>query len=274
MTRCCAVSDSWTRFARRARSSHALRGNTWAAYQCYGDPDWRLRRNAGDAQTPHKPFTEEFSEVGSVPGLVLALETLAVRSRYQKAPAPEQQARIRHLESRFATRWGDVGEVVYAFGSAWSEAGSKSDAVEWYRRALAANDGSTPIKAAEQLGNLRVRLAWEKVDAKRKKGEALQDTLLTSARDEIRKHLAFLEQVTDLQPTIERSSLCGSAWKRIAMIETLGKRKSEEDHAIGKMRDHYRAAEDLARRSRDPGLFYPALNSLCAELALRAGVTG
>ena len=25
------------------------RSNTWGAYQCYGDPDWKLVRDAGDA---------------------------------------------------------------------------------------------------------------------------------------------------------------------------------------------------------------------------------
>ena len=34
-----------------ARSAaHAMGGNTWAAYQCYGDPDWIFRR--GGAEPP------------------------------------------------------------------------------------------------------------------------------------------------------------------------------------------------------------------------------
>ncbi len=38
-----AVADART-------AAHAQGGNTWGAYQCYGDPDWSFRRGVGDAQ--------------------------------------------------------------------------------------------------------------------------------------------------------------------------------------------------------------------------------
>ena len=50
-----------------------------------------------------------------------------------------------------------------AFGKAWTQAGDKDNAVVWYQKALAANDGTVSIKAVEQLHNLQVRLAWETV---------------------------------------------------------------------------------------------------------------
>jgi len=33
-------------------AAYALGGNTWAAYQCYGDPDWQFRWETADAQRP------------------------------------------------------------------------------------------------------------------------------------------------------------------------------------------------------------------------------
>jgi hypothetical protein len=80
----------------------ALGGNTWAAYQCYGDPDWCFVRDAPDAQRPRTSFVDEFAGVASSKSLVLALESLAVKSKFQKAPAAEQQGKIRYLEARFA----------------------------------------------------------------------------------------------------------------------------------------------------------------------------
>ena len=50
-------------------------GNTWAAYQCYGDPDWTFRREAGWKKKSSEAPADEFDDVGSVPSLELALQT-------------------------------------------------------------------------------------------------------------------------------------------------------------------------------------------------------
>ncbi len=136
-------------------------GNTWAAYQCYGDPDWTFSPDAPDAQRPGTSLADEFAGVASSKGLLLALESLAVKSKFQRVPSLEQQARIRHLEAKFAPRWGHIGEIAEGFGRAWDEAGDRAPAIKWYTRALCANDGTASLKAVEQLGNLRARQAWE-----------------------------------------------------------------------------------------------------------------
>ena len=53
-------------------------GNTWAAYQCYGDPDWIFRRDAADAQGVASPLNE-FAGIASSIGLENALETLLTK---------------------------------------------------------------------------------------------------------------------------------------------------------------------------------------------------
>src|SRR5206468_2637428 len=126
-----------------------LGGNTWAAYQCYGDPDWRFAAGVSDAQHPMASIADEFAGVAASKSLVLALESLAVKSKFQKAPPKQQQAKIRHLEARFAGRWGKIGEVAEGFGRAWAEAGEVPAAIEWYQRALDANDGTASLKVIE-----------------------------------------------------------------------------------------------------------------------------
>ena len=71
--------------AEARAAAYAEGGNTWAAYQCYGDPDWVFRRAASDAQQPVASLGDEFSAVASPVALALALESLAIKSRYQKA---------------------------------------------------------------------------------------------------------------------------------------------------------------------------------------------
>ncbi|HEY2815736.1 MAG TPA: CHAT domain-containing protein [Casimicrobiaceae bacterium] len=277
--------------------------NTWAAYQCYGDPDWRFRSGVSDAQRPTTSIADEFAGVAASKSLVLALESLAVKSKFQKAPPAQQQAKIRHLEALFAARWGDIGEVAEGFGRAWAETDDFPTAIKWYERALNANDGTASLKAVEQLGNLRAKNAWAMVrkaffervppretlskgkNAKKTRGRASgtggksdrarktgQDVAaLKSARDEIAAALRLLERAADLQPTIERESLCGSAWKRLAMIEAAASNPRDEAAAIENMKRSYQRAEKIARDTRDDGLFYPALNRMAAELIVDAG---
>ncbi len=258
-----------------ARSAaHAMGGNTWAAYQCYGDPDWIFRRGVGDAQHPAPPLADEFGGISSAPALALALESLAIKSRYQKASRETQRPKIRHLEERFAPLWGGMGAVAESFGLAWAETKATAEAIDWYRKALAANDGSASIKAAEQLGNLRARLALEVVQRAHKQDGGASRAQLEQARSEIKAALATLEGLTQLQPSIERQNLCGSAWKRLALVEAIAKRPSEERTAISNMKAAYARAEALARETNFAALFYPALNRMAAELIVDAGKPG
>ncbi|HYQ99385.1 MAG TPA: CHAT domain-containing protein [Casimicrobiaceae bacterium] len=269
-------------------------GNTWAAYQCYGDPDWIFAPEAADAQRPRASFADEFAGIASSQGLLLALQSLAVKSKYQRVPAQEQQARIRHLEARFASRWGDIGAIAEAFGDAWDEAGDRAPAIAWLTRALGANDGTASLEAVTKLGNLRARRAWEAAAqaaqpspiqrGPRKRGKAptasraattrARDAAFRAARAEISGALALLEQLTNLRPSIERESLCGSAWKRMALLEALAKRPDAEAAAIVNMKLRYGNAEKLARAGNDPQLFYPALNRMAAELIVDAARRG
>ena len=95
--------------------------------------------------------------------LALALETLAVQSTTQGAAPESQREKIRYLEARFDGEWGGMGAVAEAFGVAWAAARDIERALHWYRRAVAANDGSASVKANEQLANLGARQAWTRL---------------------------------------------------------------------------------------------------------------
>jgi hypothetical protein len=264
--------------AARAEAKKSA-GNTWAAYQCYGDPDWTFSRKPADAQAPAKQ-RDEFADIASIDDLVVALTTLSVRSDFWKAPQDRQIEKISHLEKRFGERWKQTGAVAEAFGKAYVATKQTAAAIKWYERGLAANDGTASIKVAEQLGNLRARLAWETLESAVRSantngaGSSLEAAIET-ARNEIGEAQKLLDSLTNaVQPSIERQSLRGSAWKRIALVERLAGRPQQEADAIQKMHDCYLAAEKLARDSNDSSLFYPAMNRMAAEIIIHSGKAG
>lgn len=244
--------------AEAREAAHGLGGNTWAAYQCYGDPDWYFRREGSDPQRPVASASDEFAFIASPIGLKLALETLAVRSEYQRADPASQQEKIRSLDKRFAGPWGQQGDVAESFAAAWAAAGAIEQAIEWYQRALRAEDGKASIKATEQLGNLQVRHAWYGVSTGRLSAD--------DAREEIARTITLFEKLLAIHPTMERESLIASAFKRLAMIERNCGRDAEAREALVGMQNHYARAAELGRD--EPQVFYDVLNCMAADLVL------
>ncbi|HEY4958480.1 MAG TPA: CHAT domain-containing protein, partial [Caldimonas sp.] len=188
-------------------------GNTWSAYQCYGDPGWTWQRDVGDAQRAPAQAADEFAGVSSPPALTLALETISIRLRFggddperRRSVEQAQRDKISFLEAKFAPLWGRMGAVAEAFGLAFADARAVDKAIEWYRGAVSADDGSASFKAAEELGNQLAR-----------RGESRSDP--AAARKDIDEAIARLQKLVEIQPTSEREALLGSAYKRLVMVE-------------------------------------------------------
>lgn len=166
--------------ARRATYEANRQSNTWAAYQCYGDPNWSFlkRTDTDGAAAGVDPAT-----LASPRGLRRELERIAITTGSDGADVSANLDALRRLEERFGPKWGDRGDVAHAFGKAWFENGAVAEADRWLEKAVIAADASSSIRAAEQLANARSRKAWESVEkAQRRMEEAEQ--LRRSSREE------------------------------------------------------------------------------------------
>jgi hypothetical protein len=297
--------------AEAREAIYSTEDNTWAAYQCYGDPDWVFRRNT-EADAPAAPLSDEFANIASATGLKLALEAIVVRTTFQKYDPKTQLERIRILEERFAARWGKIGSVAELFGNAHASAHDAAGAIRWYQLAVDAEDATASVKAAEQLADVRVRSAWEVVKSKQDHLQRVTLRLkaahgrtpearkartdanravraartavgksLSSGRKSIKEAMTLIEKLIAVNPTTERESIYGAAYKRMALIESAAGHAKAERQAIQAMQYHYYEAvkiaglndtpERAAKRHDRSGFFYPALNYLAAELVLNGG---
>lgn len=249
--------------AAAREKAHACGGNTWAAYQCYGDPDWQFRPATGDAQSPTPSLGQEFAAIASALSLILALDQIAVESEYQGKPSDVQAGRLRYLEATFG-QYRDRGDVAEAFGNAWSKSGRFAEAIAWYERARRAQDGTGSLAAIEQLANLRLRQAWNGI----KDDPAPSVVALDQARKGIADAMTLLDTLLALAPTYERESIYGSGFKRLAMVEAKAGRAIEDQNAVEQMWKHYGSAETIARATQARPFFYPAMNRVAAQLTL------
>lgn len=234
--------------------------NTWAAYQCYGDPDWSFLTIQAEADEPGAvaQVTSAVTQVTSADALVLILQQLVVDCRYGSRPSTELLPELERIDRDHGKRWQSVGAVAAAFGAAYAELKDFDRATDWYQRAIAASDGGAAISAIEQLGNLRAR-----------RGEALDDP--QAGRAEIEEGLKLLRQLGSVAMTVERGALLGSAYKRLAQLARRAHRPDEERAALKRAAAAYADAERVARASGDDELSYPALNRIAIEVVLGAG---
>jgi hypothetical protein len=287
--------------AREAAYGQSPQSNTWAAYQCYGDPDWVFRRKAADANQFTVPSVEDFSGVASPTSLKIALERIIVRTRFQGADPVEQHDNLQELEKRFGERWGKSGSVAELFGEAFVEVGAVESGMHWYDRAVAAPDGKASMKAAEQLANVRGRLGWEIVDKAQRHCDEMKKRLDSTpktpkaraaarrafadaekklrgssrtARQLVRDSLGLLRKLTAVDTTMERESLAGSAYKRQALIDAAAGTRRQVEQDLRQMKASYQRARDIGRKSGATDLYYPESNCLVADVALNAGRRG
>jgi hypothetical protein len=291
------VAVGEARAAARERSPHL---NTWAAYQCYGDPDWVFRGRASDPNQATAPLVEDFTGIGSATALKLALKRIVVRTKYQGADVAEQLRHLAQLDKLFGSKWGGSGDVAELFGEAFVEAGDVEAGMGYYETAVAAPNARGSIKAAEQLANVRGRLGWEIVDKAardlddRKKGEKAAGTpkaraaarrarldaehtlrkAITRADRLIAQSLDLLTRLITIDQTMERASLMGSAYKRRALVDGAAGRRARVHQALRQMRAAYLAAQKIGDKSGATDVYYPIANRLTADVALHAGTSG
>ena len=242
--------------------------NTWGAYQCYGDPGFRLVRDGGGVDRPPPPAFYAPSElVTELSNLVEATRMVSQRGeRDEGVVARELRGQIDTLLARVppaaCDAWLARADVCAALGFAYGEGHIFDAAVQWLDRALRSRSGDCPVRAAEQCANYQVRLAAEAWLALRAHGDdaaALQVRRVELA-GRIEQALAELDVINARAPTVERFVLLGAAAKRLAWVQA-GRARVE---ALLRMAQYYREAVD-----RDADDAYAFANWAVACLLLR-----
>ncbi|HEX2064018.1 MAG TPA: CHAT domain-containing protein [Acidimicrobiales bacterium] len=235
-----AYGDAVKHARRAACKADGGASNTWAAYQCYGDPAFRLGARGAAALPSIDPVSED--------ELVRALEDVAVRAGDPGADTTRLEQQVRDLESALPPGWGR-GHVLAAFGAAYAELGRFDDAVRLYRGALSAEDGTVELRAVEQLANLEVRYATA---LHRQAGGGAGDEDHARAQALFEESEDRLKHLRGLAETAERNALLAAHYKRWALA-------GQREH-LSQAIDHYLKA----------GKTYTKLNAL--QLATVSGI--
>ena len=244
--------------------------NTWGAYQCYGDPSYRLRGQAG-VSTPRaqRPFYAPSELVVALENHVQWVQMQVQRHGDDAEALADMRDGIAAILGRvpqsLSERWLGRADVAAALGFAWGETGAFAEAVDWLNRALGYDVGDCPVRAVEQCANFKVRLAgqaWAALRASSSADEVRRAELVTR----IEEAISELDLICRRAPTEERYTLLGSACKRLAWLHAAEGPRLE---ALINMGNYYRLAMEAAGKGRS---IYGFTNWALAEvLAITLG---
>ncbi len=247
------ASDKFGEAVRAAREETFDRHgatNTWGAYQCYGDPGFRLRPRKGPKRAEPRPKYLSPAQV------VMDLENLANQVRMGGGSVEEVEAIVQAVKDKNAA-WLDLPETAAALGLAYGELGRLQQAIHHLDAAMVREKAEFPMRALEQRANFAG--GWA-VELKRGSVDA---TGGESPDDLIRKAISDLEVLVSFGKTAERLSLLGRAHKRRAWI-TEG---TERRDALAKMAAFYKEAHEMSCDEKRNRLdTCPLLNWLTAEV--------
>ena len=248
------------------RETYRLHGdtNTWAAYQCYGNPAYELGKGyvISDIYVDiEEAILEvnnlfEIAKTASAQGIDvirLALENLRDKIKQQNQ------------------RWLDDPRLLEALGQAFAEVFLLEEAAMFFDHAIKNSKSTASIKAIEQSANCHIRLAIQMLER--------DPRLYSKSKAEIEDQINTLTSLmTTLEVTPQRLLMVGSAYKRLALIASR-KPSNVCNVALEKMEDYYYQAWELTKRiarGNTPIDPYPLTNALIARIVrlVRLGDAG
>lgn len=258
--------DTFGRAVREARLAcyrAAPFSNTWAAYQCYGDPNFRLTLPGVE---PGAADTRAVEHLASPREAVELLDDF-VEGRRAGEGRKDDAKRLRAIEKSLPAAWLERGDVLAALARGCGEIGDFTQATELYQAATRSNAGPVSLESMKEFANQMVRGAWKDFKAgKIKRAEALK--AVTEA-------IRLLEGLLAIGETHERRTLLASAYKRRAALVMGDEDKREAlqsmlKHADTASRSAARAMKSSGDQAAARGAFLYAENlRLVAQYLLR-----
>ncbi|HJR77188.1 MAG TPA: CHAT domain-containing protein [Nitrospiraceae bacterium] len=297
-----AVFGDAVKAARQATYEAYPQSNTWGAYQCYGDPAFRLMPNEGV-----EDGTEGKITFASPVEAVAELDNIAARL-CAKAGEDQQKERAQLTATMKAItekRWLKDGRLCLAAARAYRDTGLFNHALHYYRRALAVDPSAVGMVDIEQIANLLSRRAVLRYESPaaiagmpRKAGVPRNEQARRRGRSVGAPSFRDIDKAIDLinwlmerpdwlrerhvggkadEPpgrqqrdtsgrTVERLCLLGSAYKRMAWVSP------RATMALKQMSKSYHEAYELSIRRAKPDL-YPLLNATAADMILAWAAT-
>jgi len=177
--------------------------NTWAAYQCYGDPYYKIVDTV-DVQKAKSYLISEQADI-DLQNLLSKLEMGNFSDEDALKELDAISAEVDHKELR-QPQITELEAAVYIALNLFN------DAIEKFKSLLASEDSSYSLKSLEQYLNIRAKALFREIEQDRPvSADLLKD---------FNRLISDLKAMISIAPSAERYNLLGSLHKRQATIAT------------------------------------------------------
>jgi tetratricopeptide (TPR) repeat protein len=249
--------------ARKKTCKEHRATNTWGAYQCYGNPGFRLNNQIGgrwgDGQGLYsrREYRDQLKSIAQMPDV--------------ERPDRNQKLRRQLVEMRknISPQMLD-GEVLTDFGDAWYALGDFNQTIRFYREAIEKEDAKVSIRGVERLANFECRYAEKLL----RQTNPVSDNAKLSTRtktpvkeefdpnDLLREAERRLDWLLTLDKTPERLALKGRIYKTKALLASAN--KNERLAHLKTAKNFYKAGYDESNGTN----FYLCLNLIACRLLI------
>ncbi|OQX09417.1 MAG: hypothetical protein BWK73_22875 [Thiothrix lacustris] len=247
-----------TLLARRETWQQYPQSNTWGAYQCYGDPDYKLLSRQPDSNADDKTldswrFVAEVEVVAELQNLIHAADTA------QPGDIEWLKARLPQLHRAIPAEWLAHADILYALGRAYGKLDMFVPALDAYQAALDSPQADYPVILLEDKVSLQtsLALAWAQGRV-----EAPETRLATSPAALMADSFKTLQLLDGLGNSLQRFEEVGKFWKRSALMVT----GEERANALREMEQAYRRAHEFAVQETHAVAGYPLINWLTCKV--------
>ncbi|MEM8644602.1 MAG: CHAT domain-containing protein, partial [Pseudomonadota bacterium] len=248
--------------------------NTWGAYQCYGDPEYRFDERGMFASEGRHSRT--FYSVEHARKAALNIQSDLA------SPLRERRSLLSELDTLRETAlpdWLEDASWCEDMGRAYAQLDVYSVAIDLLERAKANHRASMTVNALELLEQLKVRsatYAWTQAehaanratDAEREEAEQAASDRKEEQRKTVATALENLDALDTLLGSINqrREVLKGTVCKRKVLTIAKG---APRQSALREMIGYYKSAKDLAAKNEPNRLLaHPTYNWLSGHVAL------
>ncbi len=230
--------------------------NTWGAYQCYGDPAYRLSdtANPADSSEVRERIYHSVSELRDyINNLVHDIRTLPAKD------VAAGKAELEGVVTNIPEVWLADAALCALLGQAYGELGNFEQSVKFCTLAVGAETATFSFDLLETMADVKSQQAvnlWETGNSQAG----------SPAAELIAESIVHLQTALAFGRTARRLSLLGTVYMRQAII-TAGQ---DRIVALGRMKDycHQAYAFSIEKALAGDTVLRPALNSLTAAIVL------
>ena len=235
--------------------------NTWGAYQCYGDPEYRLvNRKPEEEQETSTQTSESWRFVAEVEVVTELRNLINASDTSQVLEYPELSTRLQQLHAAIPAQWLGQASILYHLGRAYGKLELYPQALEAYRAAIDSPESDYPLSMLEDKVNLQTAWALGIHLGQMSAPDGVDPAVFTHLlMDDSLKIIKLLE---GLGNSLQRMEDEGKYWKRQAMITT----GEERTRALQMMETAYKKAHEFVFAATAEVAVYPLINWLTGRV--------